>query len=83
MKIIIKHYTGEEIPVDVEETTMIKQLKELLANLYWKSMGVEMKYTQLVFQKKILKDDKTIADHGIKENETIDSIGMLGNWFKY
>lgn len=42
-------------------------------------MGVEMKYTQLVFQKKILKDDKTIADHGIKENETIDSIGMLGN----
>ena len=34
MKIIIKHYTGEEIPVDVEETTMIKQLKELLANLY-------------------------------------------------
>ena len=75
MKIIVKHYTGEEIPVEVEITTTIKQLRESLSQ----SNGEEMMYTRLVFEGKRLDNDKTIAEYEIKENDTVRSVGLLVN----
>ena len=59
----------------MEETTTIKQLRELLS----KSMGDEMLESELVFNGIKIEYSKTIADYKIKENDIIHSIVLLYN----
>jgi len=70
MKIFIWHFLYERpdsLPIDLEETTTIKELKDLIQS----KLGINSLEQELMKGHKPLMDYLTVSDYQVKEDDTI------------
>ena len=68
MKIIVKTLSGKQLPLEIEPTFTIRQVKEAIEKAH------ELKADQLkliAYGKVLDNDEKTAADFNLKENDFI------------
>jgi len=67
MKIFVKTYTGKIIPFDVEPDDATETIKAKIQN----SENTLVSQQRLIFDGKVLEDERTIAESGITEESII------------
>lgn len=68
MKLIVKTLAGKQLPVEVEDSNTIRELKEAIE----KAHDMKADSLKLIAYGKVLdKDDNKCSDHSLKENDYI------------
>ncbi|CAH6723665.1 NEDD8-like protein Rub1p [[Candida] jaroonii] len=73
MQIKVKTLTGREIPVDVEPTDKIYNIKEMMEE----KEGIFPAQQRLIFQGSQLNDETTIAESGIQPGASLHLVLTL------
>ena len=73
MQINIKTLSGGITKLDVEDTDKVTYLKQLIQE----KVGIAVPQQRLVMNGKILPDDKTCVDAGLKAGDTVQLILQL------
>ena len=71
MKLIVKTLAGKQLPVEIEDSNTIRELKEAIEKAH------DMKADSLLLisnRKKLDKDYNKCSDHALKENDIIIAI---------
>lgn len=75
MQIFAKTLTGKTIVVQVEQFNSIKNVKQKIQN----QEGIPFEQQLLIFMKKQLEDNKTLADFNIQEGTSLQIV--YPHWF--
>jgi UV excision repair protein RAD23 len=67
MKVWIKNLRGDEFDLDVEADELVHSLKEKIQKLH----GHDTSLQKLVYLGKIMEDQKTVAEYGVKEADKL------------
>ena len=71
--VVIKTLTGKTIALEVEPTTTVEKVKQLIQN----TEGIPPEQQRLIFVGKQLEDGRTMADYGIQKDATIHLVLRL------
>ena len=73
MYIKVKLIRSKEFEIEVQPDTKIEKLKEMIAE----NQTIKPKLQQLIFSRKLLSDENTIMDYGIKNGSVIHLVLTL------
>lgn len=72
-QIIVKNLTGKSIPLDVQSTTKISEIKQMINS----KENIPVDQQRLIFSGKQLEDNNTLGDYAISEAATLHLVLRL------